>query len=96
MADREKRVQASGYLRTLSAANVRDGKDSEQRQRLAIERHAEAAGFAIVGWFFDAAVSGADPVEAPPRLCRHARPDRGERRPYNHRGNCQTGLPATL
>ena len=43
-----------------------DGKDSEQRQRLAIERHAKAAAFVIVDWFYDAAVSGADPVEARP------------------------------
>jgi DNA invertase Pin-like site-specific DNA recombinase len=61
-----KRVEAVGYLRTSSAANVGDGKDSEQRQRLAIERHARAANFVIVGWFYDAAVSGADPVEVRP------------------------------
>jgi DNA invertase Pin-like site-specific DNA recombinase len=66
MAGKGKRVEAIGYMRTSSAANVGDGKDSEQRQRLAIERHAKAAGFDIVDWFYDAAVSGADPVEARP------------------------------
>jgi DNA invertase Pin-like site-specific DNA recombinase len=60
------RVEAIGYLRTSSAANVGDGKDSETRQRAAIERHAKAAGFVIVDWFYDAAVSGADPVETRP------------------------------
>jgi DNA invertase Pin-like site-specific DNA recombinase len=66
MATKAKRVEAVGYLRTSSAANVGEGKDSEQRQRLAIERHAKAAGLVIVDWYYDAAVSGADPVEARP------------------------------
>jgi DNA invertase Pin-like site-specific DNA recombinase len=66
MADKGKRTEAIGYLRTSSAANVGEGKDSETRQRQAIERHAKTAGFVIVEWFFDAAVSGADPVEARP------------------------------
>jgi DNA invertase Pin-like site-specific DNA recombinase len=59
-------LEAIGYLRTSAAANVRDCKDSERRQRLTIEKHASAAGFVIVDWFYDAAVSGADPVEARP------------------------------
>jgi DNA invertase Pin-like site-specific DNA recombinase len=66
LAGNGKRAEAVGYLRTSSAANVGDGKDSEQRQRLAIERHAKAASFVIVGWFYDAAVSGTDPVEVRP------------------------------
>ena len=49
-----------------SAANVGDGKDSENRQRRAIEGYAKTAGIEIVDWFYDAAVSGADPVEARP------------------------------
>ena len=52
-----------GYLRTSSAANSGPDRDSEVRQRLAIERHAKAAGIQVVDWFNDAAVSGADPVE---------------------------------
>jgi DNA invertase Pin-like site-specific DNA recombinase len=59
-------VEAVGCLRTSSATNVGEGKDSEARQRAAIERHAKAAGFVIVDWFYDAAVSGADPVETRP------------------------------
>jgi hypothetical protein len=34
-----KRKQAIGYIRTSSAANIGEGKDSDRRQRLAIERH---------------------------------------------------------
>jgi DNA invertase Pin-like site-specific DNA recombinase len=66
MASKGKRVEAIGYMRTSSAANVGDGKDSEARQRKAIEGYAKTAGMLIVDWFYDAAVSGADPVEARP------------------------------
>ncbi len=66
MSRQGKRVQAIGYMRTSSAANVGDGKDSEARQRKAIEAYAKSAGMTIAGWFYDAAVSGADPVEARP------------------------------
>jgi DNA invertase Pin-like site-specific DNA recombinase len=55
---------ALAYLRTSSAANV-DG-DSEVRQRLAIKGYAAARGCVIVGEFYDAAVSGTDPVETRP------------------------------
>jgi DNA invertase Pin-like site-specific DNA recombinase len=66
MAGKGKRVEAAGYLRTSSTTNVGDGKDSEARQRKAIESYAKAAGIVIVDWFYDAAVSGADPIEARP------------------------------
>ncbi len=66
MANRGKRVEAVGYMRTSSAANVGDGKDSEARQRKAIEGYAKAVGMVIVDWFYDAAVSGADQIEARP------------------------------
>jgi DNA invertase Pin-like site-specific DNA recombinase len=61
-----KRKQAIGYLRTSSATNAGEGKDSERRQRLAIERYAKRAGFDVVDWFRDAAVSGADRIDARP------------------------------
>jgi hypothetical protein len=51
--------------RASSATNVGEGKDSERRQRLAIERYAKRAGF-VVDWFSDAAVSGADRIDALP------------------------------
>ena len=61
-----KRKQAFGYIRTSSAANTGDDKDSAPRQRIAIERFAKRAGYDIVDWFGDAAVSGADRIDARP------------------------------
>jgi DNA invertase Pin-like site-specific DNA recombinase len=66
MARKRNQVQAVGYLRTSSATNVGADKDSERRQRLAIERFAKSAGYQIVDWFNDPAVSGADPIETRP------------------------------
>src|SRR5262249_25208847 len=63
MAHKEKMVKAVGYMRTSSAANVGEGKDSEKRQRAAIKSYTEAAGYEIVDWFYDKAVRGADPVD---------------------------------
>ena len=54
---------AFAYLRTSSAANVGPDKDSDRRQREAIEAFAKRAGYVIEGEFYDAAVSGADPIE---------------------------------
>ena len=56
------KTKAIAYLRTSSAANVGADKDSEKRQRAAIASFARARGFEIVDSFYDAAVSGADPV----------------------------------
>jgi DNA invertase Pin-like site-specific DNA recombinase len=66
MASKRNRVVAVGYLRTSSAANVGSDKDGEKRQRAAIEGYAKSGGYAIVAWFNDAAVSGADPIETRP------------------------------
>jgi DNA invertase Pin-like site-specific DNA recombinase len=66
MVSEGKRVEVVGYMRTSSAANVGDGKDSEARQRKAIEGYAKATGMVVVDWFYDAAVSGADAIEARP------------------------------
>ena len=63
MAGKAKSVEAVAYIRTSSAANVGADKDSDKRQRAAIEGYAKRAGFALVGEFTDAAVSGADPIE---------------------------------
>ncbi len=54
--------KAVAYLRTSSARNVGADKDSGKRQRAAIAAYAKAAGFEIAGEFYDAAVSGADPI----------------------------------
>jgi DNA invertase Pin-like site-specific DNA recombinase len=63
MAGKAKRIEAVAYIRTSSAANVGTDKDSDKRQRAAIDGFAKRAGFALVGEFTDAAVSGADPIE---------------------------------
>src|SRR5215813_2573764 len=66
MPRQRNRVQAVGYVRTSSSTNVGPDKDSERRQRVAIERYAKQAGFDVVDWFHDPAVSGADPIETRP------------------------------
>jgi DNA invertase Pin-like site-specific DNA recombinase len=58
--------KAVAYLRTSSRTNVGADKDSDKRQRAAIEAYAKASGYEIVETFYDAAVSGADPVGARP------------------------------
>ena len=55
-------------MRTSSATNVGEGKDSEARQRSAIEGYAKSAGFVIVEWFYDKAVRGADAITERPGL----------------------------
>lgn len=57
-----KRKEAIGYLRTSSATNVGADKDSEKRQRAAIESYAKSAGYVMVDWFYDAAVRGSDVI----------------------------------
>jgi len=57
---------AVAYLRTSSAVNVGPDKDSEKRQREAITAFAKQAGLKLVAEFYDAAVSGADPIETRP------------------------------
>jgi DNA invertase Pin-like site-specific DNA recombinase len=57
---------AMAYLRTSSAANVGADKDSDKRQRVAIEAFARLSGFEIVAEFYDQAVSGADAIDGRP------------------------------
>ena len=59
-------TKAVAYYRTSSAANVGPDKDSERRQREAIRSYAQQAGVEIVAEFYDAAVSGADPIDVRP------------------------------
>jgi DNA invertase Pin-like site-specific DNA recombinase len=58
--------KAIAYLRTSSAANVGADKDSDKRQRAAIEAFAKRERLEIVEEFYDADVSGADPIETRP------------------------------
>jgi DNA invertase Pin-like site-specific DNA recombinase len=66
MQSRKNRPEAVAYLRTSSATNLGAGKDSDKRQRDAIEAFAKHSGFDLVAEYFDAAVSGADPIEGRP------------------------------
>lgn len=63
---RKNKAEAVAYLRTSSAANVGPDKDSEHRQREAIERYAKHGGFTVVETFRDPDVSGGDPIEGRP------------------------------
>jgi DNA invertase Pin-like site-specific DNA recombinase len=57
---------AVAYYRTSSATNVGEDKDSQKRQRDAVRAYADSHGIEIVGEYYDAAVSGADPVMSRP------------------------------
>jgi len=54
---------AVAYYRTSSAANVGGDKDSLRRQQEAVQSYAKATGVEVVKEFYDAAVSGADPID---------------------------------
>ena len=60
------KTPAIAYLRTSSAANVGTDKDSDKRQRQAIEAFARKGGYELVAEFYVAAVSGADAIETRP------------------------------
>jgi DNA invertase Pin-like site-specific DNA recombinase len=63
---RKGKQRAYAYLRTSSKANVGDDKDSDKRQRAAIQSFAQAQGYEIAAEFYDKAVKGSDPVVARP------------------------------
>jgi DNA invertase Pin-like site-specific DNA recombinase len=58
--------KAVAYMRTSSATNVGPDKDSESRQRAAIMAYSIRENVEVVDWFYDAAVSGTDPVDTRP------------------------------
>lgn len=60
------RTAALAYYRTSSAANVGADKDSEKRQRAAVEGFAKRAGYTIIDAYRDEAVSGKDPIDDRP------------------------------
>jgi DNA invertase Pin-like site-specific DNA recombinase len=66
LAGKRNHVKAVGYVRTSSATNVGADKDSEPRQRRAIQRFAKSAGYGVVDWFYDADAKGSDPIESRP------------------------------
>jgi DNA invertase Pin-like site-specific DNA recombinase len=59
-----KKTAAAAYFRTSSAANVGPDKDSMRRQREAVLAYAKAHRLEVIQEFYDAAVSGADPIDA--------------------------------
>jgi DNA invertase Pin-like site-specific DNA recombinase len=61
-----RKIPAIAYLRTSSATNAGPDKDSDKRQRAAIAAFARAHGYELVAEFYDAAVSGADPIAERP------------------------------
>jgi DNA invertase Pin-like site-specific DNA recombinase len=56
-------ASACAYYRTSSATNVGEDKDSLKRQQAAVRQCAKARGLEIVNEYYDAAVSGGDPVD---------------------------------
>jgi DNA invertase Pin-like site-specific DNA recombinase len=64
MARRKK--TAFAYLRTSSATNAGPDKDSDKRQRAAMAAFAKGHSYIIEDWIYDAAVSGADPINERP------------------------------
>src|ERR1700741_2904380 len=63
---KKQKIPSISYLRTSSAANVGADKDSPRRKREAIQACPRRAGYELVGEFYDAAVSGADPIDSRP------------------------------
>jgi DNA invertase Pin-like site-specific DNA recombinase len=60
---------AVGYLRTSSEINAGD-KDSQARQKHAIDVFAKAHGLEVVGWYYDEGVSGTMPIQERPEFSR--------------------------
>lgn len=59
-------MKAIAYLRTSSASNVGEDKDSHKRQLAAINSYAARVKAEIIASYYDAAVSGADPIDQRP------------------------------
>jgi hypothetical protein len=53
MAGKGKRTEAVAYIRTSSAANVGADRDSDKRQRAAMQAFAKAAGYEITAEFYE-------------------------------------------
>lgn len=66
MARPAKSIKAFAYLRTSSASNIGEEKDSGRRQLQAIEGYAKRAGIELAGTFYDEAVKGSDPIDTRP------------------------------
>jgi DNA invertase Pin-like site-specific DNA recombinase len=62
----KRKTPTIAYLRTSSAGNV--GADNDTTKRKAIEAFAKRAGYEVDAEYYDAAVSGADPIDARPGI----------------------------
>jgi DNA invertase Pin-like site-specific DNA recombinase len=62
----KKITQAFAYVRTSSATNVGEDKDSDRRQLAAITVYAKRAGIEVVDIYRDEAVKGGDPIHQRP------------------------------
>jgi DNA invertase Pin-like site-specific DNA recombinase len=60
---RKELIKAVAYFRTSSETNVGQDKDSLKRQREAVTKFANAAGYQIIAEYSDDAVRGDDPVD---------------------------------
>lgn len=60
MVKSKQSIKAFAYLRTSSAANIGEDKDSGQRQLQAIETYAARVGVVLAGTYHDEAVKGSD------------------------------------
>jgi DNA invertase Pin-like site-specific DNA recombinase len=63
MTNAAKTIKAFAYLRTSSAANIGEDKDSGHRQTAAIEAYTRRAGIELAGTYHDEAVKGSDPID---------------------------------
>jgi DNA invertase Pin-like site-specific DNA recombinase len=63
---RRELTKAIAYFRTSSETNVGADKDSLQRQRQAVVKYAQAAGYEVIAEYSDDGVKGADPVDQRP------------------------------
>jgi DNA invertase Pin-like site-specific DNA recombinase len=63
---RKELTKAIAYFRTSSETNVGADKDSLQRQRQAVVKYAQAAGYQVIAEYADDGVKGADPVDQRP------------------------------
>jgi hypothetical protein len=70
----KKVMKAVAHLGTPSRTNIGADKDRDKRQRAAIDAYAKASGYAVIDTYYDAAVSGADPVVDRPGFTRYSSP----------------------
>src|ERR1700682_4625191 len=63
MTNAAKTTKAFAYLRTSSATNIGEDKDSGKRQTEAIETYAKRVGIELAGTFHEEAVKGSDQID---------------------------------